>query len=218
MAIKAVVFDFDGLIIDTESYWYYAFRDVLREEGLELPIEQFAVIVGTTDEALNDYIRKELGDSADYTAIRERARLKYKERMIHPVLRDGVADYLQASKQLGLRIGLASSSSREWVEGYARQTGIFDYFEVVRTKEDVEKVKPDPALYRKAVEALGIDPSEAVAFEDSLNGLRAAKGAGLHCVIVPNEVTSHLPFEQYSLRLSSMSERSLEEVLQHIQG
>ncbi|WP_166239522.1 HAD-IA family hydrolase [Paenibacillus turpanensis] len=216
--MKAVVFDFDGLIIDTESYWYYAFRDVLREEGLELPIEQFAVIVGTTDEALNDYIRKELGDSADYTAIRERARLKYKERMIHPVLRDGVADYLQASKQLGLRIGLASSSSREWVEGYARQTGIFDYFEVVRTKEDVEKVKPDPALYRKAVEALGIDPSEAVAFEDSLNGLRAAKGAGLHCVIVPNEVTSHLPFEQYSLRLSSMSERSLEEVLQHIQG
>ena len=83
-------------------------------------------------------------------------------------------------------------------------------------REDVEKVKPDPALYQIAIEDLGIDPSEAVVFEDSLNGLKAAIAAGLTCVVVPNDVTRNLPFANHHLRIESMKDKSLKEVLQNI--
>ena len=92
----------------------------------------------------------------------------------------------------------------------------YKYFEVIKTKEDVEKVKPDPALYKATIEELGIEPSEAVVFEDSLNGLKAAIAAGLKCVVVPNDVTRNLQFENHHLRIESMKEKSLKEVLQHI--
>ena len=91
-----------------------------------------------------------------------------------------------------------------------------DSCEVIKTREDVEKVKPDPALYQIAIKDLGIDPSEAVVFEDSLNGLKAAIAAGLKCVVVPNDVTRNLPFENHHLRIESMKDKSLKEVLQSI--
>ena len=99
---------------------------------------------------------------------------------------------------------------------FLEELQIREYFEVIKTREDVEKVKPDPALYRVAIEELGIKPSEAVVFEDSLNGLRAAVAAGLTCVVVPNDVTRNLPFENHHLRIESMREKSLKEVLQSI--
>ena len=90
---------------------------------------------------------------------------------------------------------------------FLEELQIREYFEVIKTREDVEKVKPDPALYRVAIEELGIKPSEAVVFEDSLNGLKAAIAAGLTCVVVPNDVTRNLPFENHHLRIESMREK-----------
>ena len=98
---------------------------------------------------------------------------------------------------------------------FLEELQIRDYFEVIKTREDVEKVKPDPALYRVAIEGLGIDSSEAVVFEDSLNGLKAAIAAGLTCVVVPNDVTRNLPFENHHLRIESMKDKSLKEVLKY---
>ncbi|WP_108670275.1 HAD family hydrolase [Peribacillus acanthi] len=214
--IKALVFDFDGLIIDTESVWYDSYREVLSGYGMDLKIEDFSKVIGTTDEVLYQHIRENVETKIDRDTIEKETHEIYKIKMGEPVLREGVEDYLKAAKEKGIRIALASSSSRQWVEGYIRQLGIIEYFEVIKTRDDVSKVKPDPELYMKAVEALGIESSEALAFEDSLNGLMAARKAGLHCAIVPNPVTSNLEFEDYQVRISSMGEMTLDALLDKI--
>ncbi len=171
---------------------------------------------GTTDDVLYEYLNEQLKEKFDKYVLKEKVKILHKEKMKIPEARDGVTEYLQEAKEMGLKIALASSSSREWVIPFLEELQIRDYFEVIKTREDVEKVKPDPALYRVAIEDLGVDSSEAVVFEDSLNGLKAAIAAGLTCVVVPNDVTRNLPFENHHLRIESMKDKSLKEVLKNI--
>ncbi len=215
--IKAVVFDFDGLIIDTETAWYEAFQEVMAGYSVELPLEQFARCIGTDDTVLYEYFREHLGEIMNEDEVRLKADKIYKEKMKTPLVREGVKEYLEEAKELGLKIALASSSSRKWVTGYLRDLGLYDYFEVIQTRDDVEKVKPDPALYEKAIEALQVKPSKAIAFEDSVNGAKAAIAAGLNCVVVPNPVTKSLAFEMHHLRICSMGEKSLRDVVKQIE-
>lgn len=214
--IKAIIFDFDGLIIDTESVWFEAYKEVLVDYEIQLTLEKFSEVVGTHDDVLFSYVEENCSIPFNRESIERKVSELVQVKLGDPVLRESVEDYLIAAKQAGLKIGLASSSSRVWVEGFLKKLHIYDYFEVIKTSEDVSEVKPDPELYLKTIEALSIEANEAIAFEDSLNGLQAARKAGLHCVIVPNGVTAHLVFEDYSLRLSSMAEKSLEDVISHL--
>ncbi|MCP8969642.1 HAD family hydrolase [Ectobacillus ponti] len=216
--VKAVIFDFDGLIVDTETVWYDVFREVFAEHGCDLPLEVFGKAVGTTDEMLLAHYYQYAKKPVEADELQRLADKRYSGRMLDLQPREGVLDYLQEAKELGLQVGLASSSSRAWIEGFLERFGIRPHFEVLKTKEDVAKVKPDPALYVQAAAALGVRPVEAIAFEDSLNGSIAARRAGLHCVIVPNQVTGHLAFTDYALRLNSMSEKALKDVVQFIRG
>lgn len=215
--IKAIVFDFDGLVIDTETVWYSAFKEVLQDYGVEFPMEVFLQCVGTSDAAMHAFIEEEIGAESIETIVKL-ARDKHRTHMEFLDIREGVKEYLSEARDLGLRIGLASSSSREWVEGFLKKLGIIDYFEVIKTRDDVEKIKPDPMLYIEALKALNIGPKEAVAFEDSANGAKAAIAAGMHCVIVPNEMTKDLSFEKYHLKIGSMSEMSLARVIRQIEN
>lgn len=214
--IKAIIFDFDGLIIDTESVWFEAYKEILIEYEIHLTLEKFSEVIGTHDDVLYSYIEENSRLPIDRESIERKVSELVRSKLGNPVLRESVEDYLIAAKEAGLKIGLASSSSREWVEGYLKQLKIFDYFEVIKTSNDVLNIKPDAELYLKAIKALGIEATEAIAFEDSLNGLIAARKAGLHCVIVPNSVTANLVFEDYSLRLSSMAEKTLHDVIKHL--
>lgn len=213
--IKGIVFDFDGLIIDTESAWYLAFKEVFQGYNVEFPKEIFVTCIGTDDSTLKAFFEEKLG-ADEIEKIMNLVNENLKARTLLLDIREGVREYLEEAKALGLRIGLASSSSREWVEGFLRQFQIIDYFEVIKTGDEVEKVKPDPTLYIKAVEALNIKPDEAVAFEDSANGAKAAVAAGLKCVIVPNEMTKEINFEKFHVRIHSMSEMSLAQVISYL--
>ncbi|WP_028549563.1 HAD family hydrolase [Paenibacillus sp. UNC451MF] len=215
--IKAVVFDFDGLIIDTESVWYESYKEVFEIYQIEFHWELFVRCVGTDDSVLNQYIdEKVAGLQVTRDDIKRQARELHKVKMKAIPMREGVRDYLNDAKSLGLKIGLASSSTREWVEFFLKKLQIDDYFEVISTGDQVEKVKPDPTLYLRTLEHLEVSAHESVAFEDSSNGAKAATRAGLKCVIVPNELTQFLTFEKYDLRLSSMDEMSLEQVIQRL--
>lgn len=215
--IKAIIFDFDGLIIDTETAWYESFKEALNFYQAELPLEEFAKCIGTEDTELYAYFKKQLGESCNIEEIKGRAYEIHKEKMTSVQAREGVNDYLEEAKELGLRIGLASSSSREWILHFLGELGLLNYFEVIVTRDDVEKVKPAPDLYVKAANQLSISPGEAIAFEDSLNGLTAAVAAGLTCVIVPNPVTETLLFKDHAMRLKSMAEISLRDVINQIE-
>jgi HAD superfamily hydrolase (TIGR01509 family) len=213
--IKGIVFDFDGLILDTETPEYESFQAMYRDHGLELTLDIWGQCVGTDGSVFEPYQHLEmcLGKPFNREAARLLRRQRYTEKMQEASPRPGVISYLKEAQSLGLRIGLASSSAREWVTGYLQQYGLLDYFECIRTKEDVAKVKPDPALYVQCLACLGVQPADALAFEDSPNGSLAAKLAGMRCVIVPNDVTSSLDFGEHDLRLSSMNDMKLAEVL-----
>lgn len=214
--IKGIIFDFDGLIVDTESLWFEVYQDLFQEYKVPLALDLFSQVIGTTDELLQDYFYEKTGVPLTDKEILARQEELFQRKADQLQLRDGVVDYLKEAENLQLKVGLASSSSRAWVETYLKRFDIHHHFNTIKTKEDVERVKPDPALYRKAVEALAIEPEEAIAFEDSLNGSNAAITAGLKCVVVPNPVTVDLPFEHYHARLSSMAEKGLEAVIREV--
>jgi HAD superfamily hydrolase (TIGR01509 family) len=216
--IKALVFDFDGTILDTETQHYNAFQEMYKEHGSELPLEVWGECIGTHSgfnpyEYLEKQINKKLNHDELRTKKTERALALIKEQKPLP----GIENYLKAAKELGLKIGLASSSSREWVMEHLERIGLSHYFEVIKTADDVEKVKPDPALYLKAVVELGVSPREAIAFEDSVNGSLAAKKAGLYCVAIPNPVTKHMQFDEVDHQMESIAELQLAALIQLVE-
>lgn len=214
MPIKAVIFDFDGTIIDTETIWFQVFEELLKEKfNIDLPLEEFAKSIGTTDEAFFQYIEVQTGMKIDEKEINQLARERFLEKRGILEVREGVIEKLEEAKELGYRIGLASSSSREWVEGFLRQFNLWEYFSVVKTREDVVKVKPDPALYLKALEDMQVEPHEALAIEDSLNGAMAAIEAGMKCIVIPNQVTSFLTFHEKTIRSESFGDFSFKQII-----
>lgn len=214
--IKAVIFDFDGLILDTETVWYEAYKETMAFYESDLPLEHFVTCIGTDNTELNQYFKDQLGERCNIEEIESRESL-HEVKMKTAQAREGVQDYLEEAKRNGYTIALASSSTKEWVTHHLGELGLLHFFEVIITGDDVDKVKPAPDLYVKAIEVLGIQPAEAVAFEDSLNGLQAALTAGLKCVIVPNPVTDALAFENHHLRLQSMADKSLSDVIKYIE-
>ncbi|WP_420800258.1 HAD family hydrolase [Neobacillus terrae] len=199
--MKAIIFDFDGTIVDTESVWYELYREILFEEySLELPLEEFSKCIGTTDEVLYAYIQEGTGKKVDRNKLEEAVKHRFSGKKEMLEVREGVLEKIKEAEDLGLKMALASSSSREWVDSFLEQFNLKSYFSVIKTREDVEKVKPDPSLYLKALEELGVEPFEALAIEDSANGVLAAVSAGMHCAVIPNQVTAQLKFHEKAVR------------------
>ncbi|SFT20678.1 HAD family phosphatase [Paenibacillus sp. BC26] len=218
--IRAIVFDFDGTLVDTESCAYDAFCRIYEEHGHVLQLERWALCVGTIGGPYDPYndLQELTGKTLDRAALKERFEVLHDEALREARLRFGVLALLEEAKQLGLRIGLASSSDRGWIDRHLKEQGIADYFEAIHTRDDVELVKPDPALYRLAVEALGVQPFEAVAVEDSLNGLKAAKAAGLRAIAVPNPITSHMDLSQADVLIEGYEDQTLAGLLARLQA
>lgn len=209
-SLRAVIFDFDGLILDTETPEYLAWKTIYEQYGATLSIEEWAVCIGTAY-ILDPHamLEQRIGRTLDRHVLSEQVMNQKKPLMAKERLRPGVVQVLDEADDMGLKIGLASSSSREWVLSHLEAHHIVNRFHTIKTREDVAQVKPDPALYLRAVETLKVKPHEAIAMEDSLNGLRAAQAAGLFCVAVPNPMTQHLPLHEADLLLSTLAALSL---------
>jgi HAD superfamily hydrolase (TIGR01509 family) len=217
--IKALVFDFDGTILDTESQHYNALQEIFKEHGADLPIEVWGEGIGTHSEFNPyEYLEKQIQKKLDHEELKAKRTKRVLELIVEQKPLPGIENYLQAAKEAHLKIGLASSSSRAWVTEHLGRTGLMEYFEVIKTADDVDKVKPDPALYIQAVEALGVKSDEAIAFEDSLNGSLAAKKAGLFCVAIPNPVTKHMVFDEVDHKMESIAELELSNLIKMIEN
>jgi beta-phosphoglucomutase-like phosphatase (HAD superfamily) len=129
----------------------------------------------------------------------------------------GITDYLREARQLGLKLGVASSSTHEWVDSHLKRLGLLDYFDAVKCREDVAYTKPDPALYLAALDASGLRSEQALAIEDSPNGITAAQRAGIFCVAVPNPVTAQLALDHADFHLTSLTDMSLKQLLAVVQ-
>ena len=219
--MEAIIFDFDGLILDTETPDYEAWKETYGSYGLEFPLDQWAKRVGTIAAHFDPYRHLEelLGRKLD----REQTLLNQRNRNLEILstksLRPGVEDYLNAAYRMRIRLAVASSSTQDWVMGHLSRFEIADHFNSIRTREDVARVKPHPDLYEATLETLGLKPSQAVAFEDSPNGIKAAKAAGIFCVAVPNDLTRLLDLDGAGadMRIESMADKPLRDLLHEIE-
>jgi HAD superfamily hydrolase (TIGR01509 family) len=216
--LRGLIFDFDGLILDTESPEYTSWRDIFVEHGCVLSLDEWAVCIGTAD-VFDPCERLEalVGRPVDRPAIRAERRRRSDALIAAQAPLPGVVERIAEARERGMKLAVASSSPRSWVEGHLIRLGLASHFACVRCADHVERVKPDPALYRVALEGLGLHPDEAIALEDSPNGVLAAKRAGLFCVAIPNAATRELRFDAADLRLGSLADVSLADLLGHVQ-
>lgn len=216
--IRAIVFDFDGLILDTELPEFQSWQAVYQAHGCTLPFAVWGIGIGTIG-AFDPYVHLEeqLGRTVDREAVRTQQRQRCDALIATQAVLPGVHDYLAEGRRLGLHLGVASSSSRAWVSGHLTRLALHQHFLCIKCRDDVPRPKPDPALYQAALEALGVQPQEAIALEDSPNGIAAAKRAGLFCVAVPNPLTRQLSLAQADLQVSSLADLPLTALLAAVQ-
>jgi HAD superfamily hydrolase (TIGR01509 family) len=206
-ALRALVFDFDGLILDTETPEFVAWQEVFAAYGARLTTEEWANVIGSTDHGWNAgaSILRQTGEAVPEEALRAKFKARQVLLLDAETIRPGVTALIAGGKERGLALGVASSSPRWWVEGHLTRLGLFAEFAAVTTGDEVPRTKPDPAVYRLAVSRLGVPAESALALEDSPNGVQAAHAAGLRCVAVPNSVSRHLDLSAADAVLDSLA-------------
>jgi len=197
--IRAFLFDFDGLLLDTELASRAGWQRLYREHGHELPTDLWATLVGTTHAPWSpmEHLEELVGESLDRNALDERRRAHELTLIEAEELRPGIAEYLAAARRHGLKRAIVSSSNRRWIDMHLERLEEAVGWDAICTADgDRARAKPEPVLYLEALRLLDVGADEAVAFEDSPHGVRAAKAAGVFCVAIPNEVTRGLGLEE----------------------
>ncbi len=219
MTIKALIFDFDGLILDTETAMFRSWEEIFVEYGITVSPVEWASLLGSSTDPAEAYeiIESHIGESVYRAAIRARRTQRELELLKSEEVMPGVLDLIAEAKDRNLRLGVASSSDRKWVLGHLTRLSLHTNFESIRCADDVLNTKPSPELYMAVLGDMGIQPHQAIAFEDSLHGVEAVKRAGIFCVAVPNDVTRHLPMPKADLTVNSLSEMELEDYIQTAQ-
>jgi len=211
---QAAIFDMDGVLTDSEPRYHRAINAVLAEEGLQLSDDQYREVIG-------------LGVEVTWEALISRHNLQepisaYLRRYDEAVLRElrrpaqpdpGARELIAAARQRGLRIGLASSSLRFWIEALLEGMGLADAFDAIVWQEMAERPKPAPDLYLVAAEMLAVLPQFCLAIEDTPAGIAAAKAAGMFTVQVRSASTAFPPLPEADLVVDSLLSLNLGSLL-----
>ncbi|HSS61215.1 MAG TPA: HAD family hydrolase [Candidatus Limnocylindrales bacterium] len=217
--IRAIVFDFDGLILDTEGPVYRSWLEVYEAHGEELPFDRWVQIVGSTTTGFHPqrHLEERLGRPLPQDVLDRRIDRRTQLVLAESTL-PGVVRRLDEARAADMKLGVASSSTREWVTGHLARLGILDRFDCLRCRDDVANAKPEPDLYIAVLECLGVSAGEAIAIEDSPNGVTAAKRAGMRCVAIPNPITAQLDLSDADLVLGSLAELTVDQILERLSG
>ena len=215
--IRAIVFDFDGLILDTEEPIYRSWREVYEEHGEDLPFDRWVQTVGTADSVFTPqrHLEERLGRALEHDVLERRKDRRTQLILANQVL-PGVVQRIDEARAMGLKLAVASSSTQEWVTGHLARLGILDRFDCVRCRDDVAHAKPEPDLFLAAAACLGVQPGQSIAVEDSPNGVAAAKRAGMKCVAIPNLITARLDLSQADLILDSLADLTVGQLLERL--
>ena len=209
LLVRAVVFDFDGLMIDTERVEADQIVAVLADWGVDVGYEDFGHLFGSVD-ADEEW-------AALLHAWCGRTPLELEERIrsvVGPVkdalpLLPGVVKLLDAARDEGLLVGLATGNILPTLERRLGRHGVFDRFDAIVTRPEVPLGKPAPDLYLEVARRLDVPPDECLAFEDSAPGCEAAIAAGMQVIVCPSAVTAHCEFPAEAVRVASLTEVSL---------
>ncbi|MEM7801462.1 MAG: HAD family phosphatase [Chloroflexota bacterium] len=216
--IEAIIFDFDGTILDTESAGHEAWLQIFAEQNLEFPFELWMHNIGKVDTFLpENYLKEHIETHHAAKYFRDQRESLKMEIIKDKQLFPGVVDRISEAKSLGLKLGVASSSSANWLNYHLPRIGLLYEFQAVRGSSDVGgKTKPDPAVFNYAGGGVGGQPQNAIAFEDSEAGVTAAKEAGMYAVAIPNELTKLLSFDRADLIIDSLGNHTLIELIDQL--
>jgi HAD superfamily hydrolase (TIGR01509 family) len=219
VTIEALVFDFDGLLMDTESSALASWQHEWRQHGLELDRSTFfADHGGDVTEERYAALARAVGPTYAREPSHAR-RLAHRDRLNTGLgLSPGIASWLDRARELRLRLAVASSSPREWVRALLAGAGYLDRFELMACGDEVAQPKPDPGVYLLALQRMDLPAARAIAIEDSPHGVAAAQGAGMRCVAIPNSHTSPARFATADLLLTSAAQIGLDEALRPFGG
>lgn len=219
MPIRALIFDFDGLMVDTETPALQSWQEIYAEYGVTLSVHDWAATLGANagfdaHTHLVALLRERdplLAERviAEREAILARRQARKDALSAHQSLLPGVADLLAEARAADLPCAVASSSSRRWVEGWLQRLGVRHAFTTVVTADDVTATKPAPDLFLTAAVRLGLPPAECLVLEDSPNGIRAARAAGCPVVAIPGAISGQVPLPPADLTLPSLAHTSL---------
>ena len=212
---RALIFDFDGLILDTEVAIYEAWRELYEAHGFPLTLETWAQCVGSDFGHYNPEsdLERMLGRTLDWEPLVQQRRRRVAEVLEGSDAMPGVRERLREAKEHGIPCAVASSSSHHWVDGWLERLGLAEAFVSTTCLEDIGRAKPDPGLFLHAAASLNAAPGETIVLEDSLNGLRAAHAAKMRCVVVPCVVTQHLTFHGAWRQLRSLEDITVPELV-----
>lgn len=218
--LKSLIFDFDGLILDTETPEVLVWQSIYKEHGFELPVEEWEKTVGGYGISNFDpahHLSAQTQGRLDPASLRARYRLEA-DAVIHAKpIQPGILAMIEQAKAQNMKVAIGSSSPHSWVDTHTQRLGIFDLFDHIICQDDVPpgRTKPHPDIYLKALDTLQVDRSEAVVFEDSPNGVLASKRAGVFVVAVPNPLTAKMNV-QGDLTVSSLAELTLQDLAEKV--
>jgi len=209
-----LIFDFDGLIVDTETPDLESWQEIFAEFRCELPLDVWAHCIGAAPDVFDpcDHLEKLLGRAVERAVVRERRRKRFYELVERQPVLPGVEEYLESAPGLGIGCTVASSAPRAWVAGHLERLNLLDKFSCIKCSDEIPRAKPEPDLFLAVLEATGVAADRAVVLEDSPNGIAAAAAAGIYCVAVPNPVTASLGLDGADLLVRSLAEMPLAEL------
>jgi HAD superfamily hydrolase (TIGR01509 family) len=216
--LSALIFDFDGLILDTESTLVQAWQEIYAIYGLTIPIEEWAVMLGqSADPSMAyEYLEAHLGHAVDRVVLRQRRLRRERELLLDQAPMPGVEALIREVKGKGIKLAVASSSEHAWVDDHLARLDLLSLFDTVVCADDVEATKPAPDLYLRALEELMLTAKRAIALEDSEHGVHAARAAGLFCIAVPNAITKTASFAKAHVVLESLEGIHLDDILRMV--
>ena len=219
MPISAVILDFDGLIIDSETPLFDIWEAVYARHGVILSMDDWQHALGTQG-GFDPFahLSTTLAASLDRDTLAGFVRKEHWRLCGEQPLLPGVRERIDEARELSFGLAVASSSPSAWVHPWLERHELMPLFDAVCTRDDVQQVKPAPDLFLLAAERMHVDPASCLVFEDSPNGLRAAHAAGMTSVAVPNGLTRGLTLPDPHLVLSSMADMTLEEILGRLEA
>ncbi|AFJ02143.1 2-deoxyglucose-6-phosphate hydrolase YniC [Methylophaga frappieri] len=212
--MQAVIFDMDGLLIDSEPFWKQAEKRVFTSVGVNITDDLSAKTMGMTTREATIFWLNHAGislspkdmEKVENDVIDEVAMLTASQGIALP----GVHDLLEKLQTEKLKIGLATNAPSRLVPVVLNRLAITDFFDCYVADEDVEQGKPHPAIYQLALTRLNAKPEHSLAFEDSITGMTAAMSAGIKTIVVPSKANFHLPkYDLAVLKLESLTELPL---------
>ena len=208
MEFSAVLFDFDGVVVDTEWAIYQAWKRTFGAHGQPLPLELYTRCIGTDFATWSPktHLEELTGLAFDWHDLDASRQQEIMAELDHEGPMHGVVNLLEKLSADGIPCAVVSSSSHKWVDGWLEKLGLAGYFKTTVCRGDAPQIKPAPDLYLEAAKQLDLAPADCLVIEDSLNGVKSAKAAGMSVWVVPNRVTECLDFSTADRVLRSLGE------------